>query len=83
MKQKRGRDIHSLLEKMCQYVLDRFADLGKSPLSDIRVFDFRLRSPTLTELSTYGNSEFKSLCQYYSDVLTEDEVKLAQDNGRH
>ena len=73
------RDIHSLLEKMCQYILDRFADLGKSPVSDIRVFDFRLRSPTLTELSTYENSEFKSLCQYYSDVLTEDEVKLAQD----
>ena len=57
---------------MCQYILDRFADLGKSPVSDIRVFDFRLRSPTLTELNTYGNSEFKSLCQYYSDVLTED-----------
>ena len=73
------RDIHSLLEKMCQYVLDRFADLDKSPVSEIRVFDFRLRSPTLTELSRYGNSEFKSLCQYYSDVLTEDEVKLAQD----
>ena len=73
------RDIHSLLEKMGQYILDRFADLDKSPVSDMRVFDFRLWPPTLSELSTYGNSEIKSLCQYYNDVLTEDEVKLAPD----
>ena len=49
------RDIQSLLEKMGQYILDRFADLGKSPVSDMRVFDFRLWPLTLTELSTYGN----------------------------
>ena len=73
------RAIHSLLEKMGQYILDRFADLDKSPVSDMRVFDFRLWPPTLTELSTYGNSEMKSLCQYYIDVLTEDGVKLAPD----
>ena len=73
------RAIHSLLEKMGQYILDRFADLDKSPVSDMRVFDFRLWPPTLTELSTYGNSEIKSLCQYYIDVLTEDGVKLAPD----
>ena len=69
------RDINSLLEKMSQYILDRFADLDKSPVSDMRVFDFRLWPPALTKLRTYGNLEIKSLCQYYSDVLTEDEVK--------
>ena len=35
------RDIKSLLEKMSQYILDRFADLDKSPVSAMRVFDFR------------------------------------------
>ena len=59
-------------------MMDILSDLGGK--SDMRVFDFRLWPPTLTELSTYANSEIKSLCQYYSDVLTEDEVKLAPDH---
>lgn len=69
-------DIHDLLNHMGQHILDRFSDLDKEPLSLMRVFDFRYWPHTLTELSTHGNTEIKSLCLQCSDVLSEDEVKL-------
>lgn len=62
---------------MGQYILNRFADLDKAPVSDMTVFDFRFWPHTLTELSTFGNSEIKNLCQHYSDLLTNDEAQQA------
>ncbi|XP_051788417.1 synaptonemal complex protein 2 [Erpetoichthys calabaricus] len=55
------RDVHDLLESMVQYILTRFSESGH----------------TLSELSTYGNYEIKNLCQQYSDLLTDEEVKHA------
>lgn len=79
---KEDTDTHGLLENMGQYILNRFADLDKAPVSDMRVFDFRFWPHTLTELSTFGNSEIKNLCQHYSDLLR---MKLSKHHcsGKH
>ena len=56
---KDDNDIHSLLS---EYVLLRFQDLDSLPLSLYRIFDFRIRPHTLTELSVYGCHEIKEVC---------------------
>ena len=68
------KDIHSLLESIRQYVLERFKDLECPPLSLYRVFDFRIWPHTLAELSVYGCQEIKQLCEHTKDLLTEEEV---------
>ena len=67
-------DIQTLLTKTAQYILDRFSDLNKPPLSLFSVFDFKSWPYSLPDLSTYGNTEIKTLCQEYSAILTEDEI---------
>lgn len=68
------KDIQSLLEKVSQYVLERFKDLECPPLSLFRVFDFRIWPHTLAELSTFGCQEIRQLCNHFKDLLTEEEI---------
>lgn len=62
-------DVHTLLEKITQYIVRRFSDLDCSPLSNYRVFDFRIWPHTLADLSVYGKAEIKSLCEHHKDIL--------------
>jgi hypothetical protein len=39
------------------------------------VFDFRTWPNKLSDLSTFGNSDIKSLCQFFSNILSETAVK--------
>lgn len=71
---KDDNDIHSLFEKISQYVLERFKDLDCPPLSLYKIFDFRNWPHTLADLSTYGCKEIKLLCEHCNDLLTEEEV---------
>ena len=71
---KDDNDIHSMFDKISQYVLERFKNLDSPPLSLYRVFDFRNWPHTLAELSTYGCREIKLLCDHCNDLLTEEEV---------
>ena len=71
---KDDNDIHSLFEKISQYVLERFKDLDCPPLSLYKIFDFRNWPHTLADLSTYGCKEIKQLCEHCNDLLTEEEV---------
>lgn len=49
------------------------------PLSHFKVFDFWAWPHRLTELSLFGNSDIKSLCQLFSGVISDEESKNAQE----
>lgn len=49
---KDDNDIHSLFEKISQYVPERFKDLDSPPLRLYKIFDFRNWPHTLADLST-------------------------------
>lgn len=72
---KDDKDISVFLEKVSQYIVKRFSCCDQSPLSHFQVFDFRTWPNKLSDLSTFGNSDIKSLCQLFSDILSETEVK--------
>ncbi|XP_067656447.1 zinc finger protein 862-like [Haliotis asinina] len=67
------KDVHDLLEKVATYILNRFSDLGRPPVSNFQVFDFRTWPFSLQDLSTYGCKEIGTLCDEYSDILTDEE----------
>ncbi|CAC5403929.1 unnamed protein product [Mytilus coruscus] len=67
--------VSTLLEKIGNYVLKRFSDFDIPPLSYVKVFDFLAWPHRLTELSLFGNSDIKALCQLFSGAMSEDEQK--------
>ncbi|CAG2191828.1 unnamed protein product [Mytilus edulis] len=76
---KDDKDVSTLLEKIGNYVLKRFSDFDIPPLSHFKVFDFWAWPHRLTELSLFGNSDIKSLCQLFSGVISDEESKNAQE----
>lgn len=69
------RDISVFLEKVSEYIVKRFSCCDQPPLSHFQVFDFKTWQNKLSDLSTFGNSDIKSVCQLFSDILSETEVK--------
>ena len=67
-------DIQCLLDKVSSYISKRFSGLNEAPLSLFSIFDFRVWPHRLSELSVYGNTEMKQLCERFSDVLNADEL---------
>jgi hypothetical protein len=68
-----------LVDKFNKYIAKRFATLRKPPMSHFNVFDQRNLPTDRKDIVLYGKSEIQSLLDFFSDLLTEEELDAAPD----
>ena len=61
------------MNNITQDILNRFSNLSDAPLVYLKVFDLRVWPKSLKEIAVYGNDAIVSLCEYYKDLLTDEE----------